>query len=215
MYLFEHTDETGDAASAERTVTDETLTDAVSVERMAADVALTDAADGDTVAESTEEPLTDVTDSGMDDIANGEYVTFDMFDGTRMDVNHWGNVLLDGVREISMDEIDRVDSSEKNKEDASVSYTTHEDYYLDSNYTLWVNMGNTSPKTTYQMVVILPQNVGTDWNSTDLYVPGKYPAEFCIQHALHGASHNVCKFYHRSSSLCISDVCGGAPEWNG
>ena len=69
-----------------------------------------------------------------------------------------------------MDEIDRVDSSEKNKEDASVSYTTHEDYYLDSNYTLWVNMGNTSPKTTYQMVVILPQNVGTDWNSTDLYV---------------------------------------------
>lgn len=170
MYLFEHTDETGDAASAERTVTDETLTDAVSVERMAADVALTDAADGDTVAESTEEPLTDVTDSGMDDIANGEYVTFDMFDGTRMDVNHWGNVLLDGVREISMDEIDRVDSSEKNKEDASVSYTTHEDYYLDSNYTLWVNMGNTSPKTTYQMVVILPQNVGTDWNSTDLYV---------------------------------------------
>ena len=146
------------------------MTDAVSVERMAADVALTDAADGDTVAESTEEPLTDVTDSGMDDIANGEYVTFDMFDGTRMDVNHWGNVLLDGVREISMDEIDRVDSSEKNKEDASVSYTTHEDYYLDSNYTLWVNMGNTSPKTTYQMVVILPQNVGTDWNSTDLYV---------------------------------------------
>lgn len=155
MYLFEHTDGTGDAASAERT---------------AADGALTDAADGDTVAESTEEPLTDVTDSGMDDIANGEYVTFDMFDGTRMDVNHWGNVLLDGVREISMDEIDRVDSSEKNKEDASVSYTTHEDYYLDSNYTLWVNMGNTSPKTTYQMVVILPQNVGTDWNSTDLYV---------------------------------------------
>lgn len=170
MYVFEHTDGTGDAASAERTVTDETLTDAVSVERMAADVALTDAADGDTVAESTEEPLTDVTDSGMDDIANGEYVTFDMFDGTRMDVNHWGNVLLDGVREISMDEIDRVDSSEKNKEDASVSYTTHEDYYLDSNYTLWVNMGNTSPKNTYQMVVILPQNVGTDWNSTDLYV---------------------------------------------
>lgn len=155
MYLFEHTDGTGDAASAERTVTDG---------------ALTDVADGDTVAESTEEPLTDVTDSGMDDIANGEYVTFDMFDGTRMDVNHWGNVLLDGVREISMDEIDRVDSSEKNKEDASVSYTTHEDYYLDSNYTLWVNMGNTSPKTTYQMVVILPQNVGTDWNSTDLYV---------------------------------------------
>lgn len=155
MYVFEHTDGTGDAASAERTVTDETLTDA---------------ADGDIVAESTEEPLTDVTDSGMDDIANGEYVTFDMFDGTRMDVNHWGNVLLDGVWEISMDEIDRVDSSEKNKEDASVSYTTHEDYYLDSNYTLWVNMGNTSPKTTYQMVVILPQNVGTDWNSTDLYV---------------------------------------------
>lgn len=155
MYVFEHTDGTGDAASAERTVTDETLTDA---------------ADGDIVAESTEEPLTDVTDSGMDDIANGEYVTFDMFDGTRMDVNHWGNVLLDGVREISMDEIDRVDSSEKNKEDASVSYTTHEDYYLDSNYTLWVNMGNTSPKTTYQMVVILPQNVGTDWNSTDWYV---------------------------------------------
>lgn len=155
MYVFEHTDGTGDAASAERTVTDETLTDA---------------ADGDIVAESAEEPLTDVTDSGMDDIANGEYVTFDMFDGTRMDVNHWGNVLLDGVREISMDEIDRVDSSEKNKEDASVSYTTHEDYYLDSNYTLWVNMGNTSPKTTYQMVVILPQNVGTDWNSTDLYV---------------------------------------------
>lgn len=155
MYVFEHTDGTGDAASAERTVTDETLTDA---------------ADGDIVAASTEEPLTDVTDSGMDDIANGEYVTFDMFDGTRMDVNHWGNVLLDGVREISMDEIDRVDSSEKNKEDASVSYTTHEDYYLDSNYTLWVNMGNTSPKTTYQMVVILPQNVGTDWNSTDLYV---------------------------------------------
>lgn len=155
MYVFEHTDGTGDAASAERTVTDETLTDA---------------ADGDIVAASTEEPLTDVTDSGMDDIANGEYVTLDMFDGTRMDVNHWGNVLLDGVREISMDEIDRVDSSEKNKEDASVSYTTHEDYYLDSNYTLWVNMGNTSPKTTYQMVVILPQNVGTDWNSTDLYV---------------------------------------------
>ena len=156
MYLFEHADETlTDAASAEGTVTD---------------VALSDAADGDTVAESTEEPLTDVTDSGMDDIANGEYVTFDMFDGTRMDVNHWGNVLLDGVREISMDEVDRVDSSEKNKEDASVSYTIHEDYYLDSNYTLWVNMGNTSPKTTYQMVVILPQNVGTDWNSTDLYV---------------------------------------------
>jgi len=57
MYLFEHTDGTGDAASAERTVTDETLTDAVSVERMAADVALTDAADGDTVAESTEERM--------------------------------------------------------------------------------------------------------------------------------------------------------------
>ena len=191
MYLFEHTDGTGDAASAERT---------------AADGALTDAADGDTVAESTEEPLTDVTDSGMDDIANGEYVTFDMFDGTRMDVNHWGNVLLDGVREISMDEIDRVDSSEKNKEDASVSYTTHEDYYLDSNYTLWVNMGNTSPKTTYQMVVILPQNVGTDWNSTDLYVQANTLLNFV---------YNVCKFYHRSSSLCISDVCGGAPEWNG
>ena len=163
MYLFEHTDGTGDAASAERTVTDETLTDA---------------ADGDTVAESTEEPLTDVTGSGMDDIANGEYVTFDMFDGTRMDVNHWGNVLLDGVREISMDEIDRVDSSEKNKEDASVSYTTHEDYYLDSNYTLWVNMGNTSPKTTYQMVVILPQNVGTDWNSTDWYVQANTLLDF-------------------------------------
>ena len=126
----------------------------------------------------TEAPLTDVTDSGMDDIANGEYVTFDMFDGTRMDVNHWGNVLLDGVREISMDEVDRVDSSEKNKEDASVSYTTHEDYYLDSNYTLWVNMGNTSPKTTYQMVVILPQNVGTDWNSTDWYVQANTLLDF-------------------------------------
>lgn len=164
MYLFEHTDETlTDAASAEGTVTDETLTDA---------------ADGDTVAESTEEPLTDVTDSGMDDIANGEYVTLDMFDGTRMDVNHWGNVLLDGVREISMDEVDRVDSSEKNKEDASVSYTTYEDYYLDSNYTLWVNMGNTSPKTTYQMVVILPQNVGTDWNSTDWYVQANTLLDF-------------------------------------
>ena len=164
MYLFEHTDETlTDAASAEGTVTD---------------VALSDAADGDTVAESTEEPLTDVTDSGMDDIANGEYVTLDMFDGTRMDVNHWGNVLLDGVREISMDEVDRVDSSEKNKEDASVSYTTYEDYYLDSNYTLWVNMGNTSPKTTYQMVVILPQNVGTDWNSTDWYVQANTLLDF-------------------------------------
>ena len=126
----------------------------------------------------TEAPLTDVTDSGMDDIANGEYVTLDMFDGTRMDVNHWGNVLLDGVREISMDEVDRVDSSEKNKEDASVSYTTYEDYYLDSNYTLWVNMGNTSPKTTYQMVVILPQNVGTDWNSTDWYVQANTLLDF-------------------------------------
>ena len=42
MYLFEHTDGTGDAASAERTVTDEILTDA---------------ADGDTVAESTEERM--------------------------------------------------------------------------------------------------------------------------------------------------------------
>lgn len=126
----------------------------------------------------TEAPLTDVTDSGMDDIANGEYVTLDMFDGTRMDVNHWGNVLLDGVREISMDEVDRVDSSEKNKEDASVSYTTYEDYYLDSNYTLWVNMGNTSPKTTYQMVVILPQDVGTDWNSTDWYVQANTLLDF-------------------------------------
>ncbi len=156
MYLFEHADETlTDAASAEGTVTD---------------VALSDAADGDTVAESTEEPLTDVTDSGMDDIANGEYVTFDMFDGTRMDVNHWGNVLLDGVREISMDEIDRVDSSKNDAENINISYTEYKDYYLDSNYTLWVNMGQISPKTTYQMVVILPQNVGTDWNSTDLYV---------------------------------------------
>mgnify|MGYP006912273075 FL=1 len=173
MYLFEHADETlTDATSAEGTVTDVALSDAADGDTVAesTEEPLSDAADGDTVAESTEEPLTDVTDSGMDDIANGEYVTFDMFDGTRMDVNHWGNVLLDGVREISMDEVDRVDSSEKNKEDASVSYTTHEDYYLDSNYTLWVNMGNTSPKTTYQMVVILPQNVGTDWNSTDLYV---------------------------------------------
>lgn len=42
MYVFEHTDGTGDAASAERTVTDEILTDA---------------ADGDTVAESTEERM--------------------------------------------------------------------------------------------------------------------------------------------------------------
>ena len=203
MYLFEHTDETlTDAASAEGDTVAESTEEP-----------LTDAADGDTVAESTEErmkserfktelntnvshdiktpltsiinyvdlteaPLTDVTDSGMDDIANGEYVTFDMFDGTRMDVNHWGNVLLDGVREISMDEVDRVDSSEKNKEDASVSYTTHEDYYLDSNYTLWVNMGNTSPKTTYQMVVILPQNVGTDWNSTDWYVQANTLLDF-------------------------------------
>lgn len=156
MYLFEHADETlTDAASAEGTVTD---------------VALSDAADGDTVAESTEEPLTDVTDSGMDDIANGEYVTFDMFDGTRMDVNHWGNVLLDGVREISMDEIDRVDSSKNDAENINISYTEYKDYYLDSNYTLWVNMGQISPKTTYQMVVILPQNVGTDWNSNDWYV---------------------------------------------
>ena len=77
-----------------------------------------------------------------------------------------------------MDEVDRVDSSEKNKEDASVSYTTYEDYYLDSNYTLWVNMGNTSPKTTYQMVVILPQNVGTDWNSTDWYVQANTLLDF-------------------------------------
>ena len=181
MYLFEHTDETlTDAASAEGTVTDVALSDAADGDTVAesTEEPLTDAADGDTVAESTEEPLTDVTDSGMDDIANGEYVTLDMFDGTRMDVNHWGNVLLDGVREISMDEVDRVDSSEKNKEDASVSYTTYEDYYLDSNYTLWVNMGNTSPKTTYQMVVILPQNVGTDWNSTDWYVQANTLLDF-------------------------------------
>ena len=181
MYLFERADETlTDAASAEGTVTDVALSDAADGNTVAesTEEPLTDAADGDTVAESTEEPLTDVTDSGMDDIANGEYVTLDMFDGTRMDVNHWGNVLLDGVREISMDEIDRVDSSEKNKEDASVSYTTYEDYYLDSNYTLWVNMGNTSPKTTYQMVVILPQNVGTDWNSTDWYVQANTLLDF-------------------------------------
>lgn len=118
MYLFEHTDETlTDAASAEGTVTDVALSDAADGNTVAesTEEPLTDAADGDTVAESTEEPLTDVTDSGMDDIANGEYVTLDMFDGTRMDVNHWGNVLLDGVREISMDEVDRVDSSEKTK----------------------------------------------------------------------------------------------------
>ena len=113
--------------------------------------------------------------SGMDDIANGEYVTFDMFDGTRMDVNHWGNVLLDGVREISMDEIDRVDSSEKNKEDASVSYTTHEDYYLDSNYTLWVNMGNTSPKTTYQMVCDPAAECWDRLEQYGLVRTGKYP----------------------------------------
>ena len=179
MYLFEHADETlTDAASAEST--EEPLSDAADGDTVAesTEEPLTDAADGDTVAESTEAPLTDVTDSGMDNIANGEYVTLDMFDGTRMDVNHWGNVLLDGVREISMDEVDRVDSSEKNKEDASVSYTTYEDYYLDSNYTLWVNMGNTSPKTTYQMVVILPQNVGTDWNSTDWYVQANTLLDF-------------------------------------
>lgn len=139
---------------------------------------LTDVTDGDTITESTEEPLTDAADSGTDDIENGEYVTFDMFDGTALDVNHWGNMLLDGVREISMDEIDRVDSSAKNKEDANVSYTTHEDYYLDSNYTLWVNMGRTSPKTTYQMVVILPQNVGTDWDSNDWYVQANTLLDF-------------------------------------
>ena len=50
MYVFEHTDGTGDAASAERTVTDETLTDA---------------ADGDIVAESTEEPRMSQTAAWM------------------------------------------------------------------------------------------------------------------------------------------------------
>ena len=44
---------------------------------------------------------------------------------------------------------------------------------------------------------------------------GKYPAEFCIQHALHGASHNVCKFYHRSKERHIFLMCAAAIEWNG
>ena len=58
--MFEHTDGTGDLRFCGK-------------ERLR--WALTDVVDGDTVAESTEVLLTDVTDSGMDDIANGEYVT--------------------------------------------------------------------------------------------------------------------------------------------
>lgn len=138
---------------------------------------------GDVSAESTEEPLTDAVDGGTeqsltDDIADQEYVTFNMFDGTTLEVNNWGMLLLDGVREISMDEIDRVDSSKNDAENINISYTEYKDYYLDSNYTLWVNMGQISPKTTYQMVVILPQNVGTDWNSNDWYVQANTLLDF-------------------------------------
>ena len=89
-----------------------------------------------------------------------------------------GLSLLDGVRGISMDEIDRVDSSEKNAENADISYTTYGDYYLDGNYTLWVNMGQKTPKITYQLIVLLPQNVGTDKNSTDWYVQANTLLDF-------------------------------------
>ena len=77
-----------------------------------------------------------------------------------------------------MDEIDRVDSSEKNAENADISYTTYGDYYLDGNYTLWVNMGQKTPKITYQLIVLLPQNVGIDKNSTDWYVQANTLLDF-------------------------------------
>ena len=149
------TDVAGEYVSAEST--EETITDVKENEKVA--------------AESTEEPI-------KMDVLDQEYITFDMLDGTQWDVKNWDYLLLDGVRGISMDEIDRVDSSEKNAENADISYTTYGDYYLDGNYTLWVNMGQKTPKITYQLIVLLPQNVGTDKNSTDWYVQANTLLDF-------------------------------------
>ena len=149
------TDVAGEYVSAEST--EETITDVKENEKVA--------------AESTEEPI-------KMDVLDQEYITFDMLDGTQWDVKNWDYLLLDGVRGISMDEIDRVDSSEKNAENADISYTTYGDYYLDGNYTLWVNMGQKTPKITYQLIVLLPQNVGIDKNSTDWYVQANTLLDF-------------------------------------
>ena len=166
------TDGTGEYDIAESTESSITDVSGEYVSAESTEEAITDVKENEKVAaESTEEPI-------KMDVLDQEYITFDMLDGTQWDVKNWDYLLLDGVRGISMDEIDRVDSSEKNAENADISYTTYGDYYLDGNYTLWVNMGQKTPKITYQLIVLLPQNVGTDKNSTDWYVQANTLLDF-------------------------------------
>ncbi len=112
----------------------------------------------------------------VEEILQEPYITLSMFDGTNLAYENWGTLWLDNVRSIDMPQVKLIDSTAMEPEE----FTELTDYYLDDNYTLWVNEGDSgSQRTTYYVVSLLPERVGTGWGSADLFVQANTWLTFC------------------------------------
>ena len=112
----------------------------------------------------------------VEEILQEPYITFSMFDGTSLAYENWGTLWLDNVRSIDMSQVKLIDSTAMEPGE----FTELTDYYLDDNYTLWVNEGNSaSERTTYYVVSLLPEAVGTGWGSADMFVQANTWLTFC------------------------------------
>ena len=96
-------------------------------------------------------------------ILEQRYFNFNMLEEQGDTRENWGNLLLDGVREIDAAELTPIDI-----ERDGLYVTEERNYYLNENYSLMVNYGGNLAKH-YIVVSIPPQEVEPGW-SEDMFV---------------------------------------------
>ena len=117
------------------------------------------------VKETAKEENAELSESeeAIASILEQRYFNFNMLEEQGDTRENWGNLLLDGVREIDAAELTPIDI-----ERDGLYVTEERNYYLNENYSLMVNYGGNLAKH-YIVVSIPPQEVEPGW-SEDMFV---------------------------------------------